>query len=111
MKILAARISSLHRILLVASSVVLGVVGSRVATDPQEWASWALLLACGSLLFIADVGRHVDDKARIVAAAARVALPTARRDVVSTGESRAIAIGTAIAIVCIVVSAVATWLA
>jgi hypothetical protein len=92
MKSIAGRISSFHRVLLVLSSIALGVVGSRVATDPTEWPSWALLIGCGCLLFVADVGRHVDEKGRTIATAAKMPLDSARRDVASTSEARAVAL-------------------
>jgi hypothetical protein len=72
-----------------------------VATDPKEWPSWALLLACGCLLFVADVGRHIDEKGRTISIAAKMPLDAARRDVASTAEARGVALGSLVALLAV----------
>jgi hypothetical protein len=49
-------------------------------------------------LFVADVGRHIDEKGRTIAIAAKMPLDAARRDVASSAEARGVAIGTAAAL-------------
>jgi hypothetical protein len=90
MKWIAATIAPFHRVLLVLSSVALGIVGSRVATDPTELPSWALVVSAGSLLFVADLARNVDEKGRTIAVSTRSPISVARRDVTNAGEARAI---------------------
>lgn len=93
MKRAAARIASFHRVLLVVSSIAIGVAGSRVASDPTEWPSWAIVAASGCLLFVADVGRRLDDDGRTLSVATHTPLGAARRDAASTPQTRAIAVG------------------
>lgn len=103
MRAIAAAVASLHRYLLVASSIAIGVVGSRVATDPAELESWILLGAFAALLYVADVGRRVDENGRVIATATRTPLGRARKDAATTGDVRSILIGSAVAVVCVVV--------
>lgn len=55
-------------------------------------------MASASALLVADVGRHVDENGRLLAAATRSPIVTARRDAASAEDVRAIAIGVAVAV-------------
>lgn len=53
-----------NRTLLVVSTVGLGIVGSRVATDLKEYSSWFLVAAFAILLAVSDAARDYDERAR-----------------------------------------------
>lgn len=86
MRRVAGTISSLHRFLLVASSVAIGVFASRVASFPEEVGLWALLAAFSALMFLADIGRRVDENGRTLSAASRIPIATAREDALTKSD-------------------------
>lgn len=53
-----------HRAILVFGTILVAVAGSRVATDPTEWASWGLILSGAMLLVLADIVRDFDYAAK-----------------------------------------------
>src|SRR5690606_24334071 len=107
MKRIAALIAPIHRVLLVLSSVTVGVVGSRVASDPSAWQPWTLLVASGLLLFVSDLARHIDERARTIAVTTKSPIAAARRDVASLGEARVVTLGLALAVALAAVVALA----
>ncbi|MDR6201055.1 hypothetical protein QE374_002964 [Microbacterium sp. SORGH_AS428] len=98
MRRIAAAVASMHRYLLVACSIAIGVVGSRVATDPAEVESWVLLVAFGAGLYVADVARRVDENGRIIATTTKTVVARARRDAATTGDVRSIIAGSIVAV-------------
>jgi hypothetical protein len=71
MKVLQAVVRS-HRLLLILSTVGLGVAGSRVAADFQDLVWVCLLLGFAALLWLADACQQMDDRARELARSTNV---------------------------------------
>lgn len=94
--------------MLIASSVVLGVAGSRVATDLTEWASWLALVACASLLFVADFGRQIDEEARVLSGASGFNIKRTREDVTSRGNAITVFAGVLLALLASISAVVVT---
>jgi hypothetical protein len=105
----AAKIAGFHRVLLVLSSVGLGVMGSRVATDLADWGSWALVAAFALLLFVADVARNIEERGKTIAVTTKTPLGAARRDVTTSSESRVITVATLLAVVFAAASLLLAW--
>lgn len=83
MKRLLAVVCAFHRVILVVSTVAVGVFASRVASDPTESSSWIFLLAAAVLLFVSDAARQVDENGRSLFQATGVPLSRTRIDVMS----------------------------
>jgi hypothetical protein len=70
-----------HRSILVLSTVVLSIAGSRVASTPGDWTDWLFLVAAAIMLFVADICREIDEVARQLAVSSSRTPQQARRDV------------------------------
>lgn len=85
-----------HRILLVLSTVGLGVAGSKVADDYRDPAWVWLLCACALLLWLSDVCRQVDDMSRELVKSAKVTYAKAATDFLRGSDAAKVGLGSAI---------------
>lgn len=95
MKLLVGVVRS-HRILLVLSTVGLGVAGSKVADNYRDPAWVWLLCACALLLWLSDVCRQVDDMSRELVRSAKVPYAQATSDFLRGSDAAKVSIGSAV---------------
>lgn len=84
-----------HRVLLVASTVGLGIAGSKVADDYREPAWVWLVCACALLLWLSDVCRQLDDVSRALVRSAKVSHDKAARDFLRGSDAVKVGVGSA----------------
>lgn len=95
-----------NRILLVVSTVGLGVAGSKVATDVHDYPWWLLLASFAVGLWLSDVCRQTDDRARELERTAKVPYVRAASDFLRGTTSRKVGVAVAVAVV---FGAVGVW--
>lgn len=78
----------LHRSMLIGATIGVAIAASRVATLPDETASWVLLAGSALLVIVADLAREVEDAASALAESSGVSRRDARRDIYSARRPR-----------------------
>jgi hypothetical protein len=87
-----------NRILLVVSTVGLGVAGSKVAADVHDYPWWLLLASFAVCLWLSDVCRQTDDRARELERTAKVPYLRAASDFLRGTASRKVGVAFAVAV-------------
>lgn len=75
-----------HRFILIASTVALGVTGSKVAEDFADVSWWLFLAAAAVALGLADILRPLADNTRELAAKTKSRYADTSRDVLSVSR-------------------------
>jgi hypothetical protein len=86
-----------HRALLVASTVGLGVAGSKVADDITSCAWWLMVAGFAGLLALSDVCRQTDSPVRELSRSVGVAYGQAASDYVRVANRRWLGAGAILA--------------
>ncbi|SMY02527.1 hypothetical protein BAUR920_03537 [Brevibacterium aurantiacum] len=75
-----------HRMLLVLGTVGLAISGSRVADQPANFTWICVLLAFGSILWLSDLCREIDDRALQLSRDTKVKYSKAASDYLSGAD-------------------------
>lgn len=69
-----------HRSILIGSTILLAIAGSRVASDVWLLGSWLLILGSANLMYVSDMCSEVDSDARNLARVSHTDLSKTRVD-------------------------------
>ncbi len=87
-----------HRVLLVVSTLTLGIFGSRIATDMTSLGDWLVATGATVAIYLSDLCREIEDSARVLSGGSQERRIKARIDLFDTRSPEQIIVLAAIAV-------------